>query len=171
MITKSLYILDRMKYINYFVYLTVIAALIFFVIIYFSFKTKVGRIDKKEIIDQGTSFEPCSSTIYEYYGSKAGYKTERYGIRKVISEPIHQLNFPDFSGNINVRFVINCKNEIGYFRIKAVDQDYKKVVLSDNLQKKIVSIVQQLKDWNGKNIDSYYQIQLKLKNGKVEDIF
>ena len=89
----------------------------------------------------------------------------------MISEPIHQLNFPDFSGNINVRFVINCKNEIGYFRIKAVDQDYKKVVLSDNLQKKIVSIVQQLKDWNGKNIDSYYQIQLKLKNGKVEDIF
>ena len=123
-------------------------------IIYFSFKTKVGKIDKKEIIDQGTSFEPCSSTIYEYYNDGFGYKTERYGIRKVISEPIHQLNFPNFSGNINVRFVINCKNEIGYFRIKAVDQNYKKVEISDDLQKKIVAIVQQLNDWNGKNVDS-----------------
>ncbi len=140
-------------------------------IIYFSFKTKVGKIDKKEIIDQGTSFEPCSSTIYEYYNDGFGYKTERYGIRKVISEPIHQLNFPNFSGNINVRFVINCKNEIGYFIIKAVDQDYKKVEISDDLQKKIVAIVQLLNDWIGKNVDSYYQIQIKLKNGKVEDIF
>ncbi len=140
-------------------------------IIYSSFKTKVGRIDKKEIIDKGTSFEPCSSTIYEYYNDGFGYKTERYGIRKVISEPIHQLNFPNFSGNINVRFVINCKNEIGYFRIKAVDQDYKKVEIPDDLQKKIVAIIQLLNDWNGKNEDSYYQIQIKLKNGKVEDIF
>ena len=160
-----------MKYINYFVYLTIVAVIILASIIYFSFKTKVGRIDKKEIIDQGTSFEPCSSHIYQYYSTKAGYRTERYGIRKVISEPINQLNFPDFSGNINIRFVINCKNEIGYFRIKTVDQDYKKVEISTDLQKRIVSIIQQLKDWNGKNKDSYYQIQIKLKNGKVEDIF
>ena len=67
--------------------------------------------------------------------------------------------------------MINCKNEIGYFIIKAVDQDYKKVEISDDLQKKIVAIVQLLNDWNGKNEDSYYQIQIKLKNGKVEDIF
>ncbi|MGV0924874.1 hypothetical protein [Empedobacter tilapiae] len=140
-------------------------------IIYFSFKTKVGNINKKEIIDKDISFKPCSSTIYQYYSTNVGYKTERYGIRKVISEPIHQLKFPNFSGNINVRFVINCKNEIGYFKIKAIDQDYKKVEISDDLQKKIVAIIQQLKDWNGKDEDSYYQIQIKLKNGKVEDIF
>ncbi|WP_314241748.1 hypothetical protein [Empedobacter tilapiae] len=140
-------------------------------IIYFSFKTKVGNINKKEIIDKDTSFKPCSSIIYQYYSTNGGYKTERYGIRKVISEPIHQLKFPNFSGNINVRFVINCKNEIGYFKIKAIDQDYKKVEISDDLQKKIVAIIQQLKDWNGKHEDSYYQIQIKLKNGKVEDIF
>jgi hypothetical protein len=160
-----------MKYINYFFYLTIIAGVILTGIIYFSFQSKVGRIDHKEIIDQGTNFEPCSSTIYEYYNFEIGYKTERYGIRKVISEPIHQLSFPNFSGIINIRFIINCKNEIGYYIIKAVDQDYKKVKLSDDLQKKIVSIVQQLKDWNGKNVDSYYQIQIKLKDGKVEDIF
>ncbi|WP_334125915.1 hypothetical protein [Empedobacter brevis] len=160
-----------MKYINYFVYLTIVIAIILASILYFSFKNKVGRIDKKEIIDQGTSFEPCSSTIYQYYSTKAGYKTERYGIRKVISEPIHLLSFPIFSGNINVRFVINCKNEIGYFRIKAVDQDYKKVEIPTDLHKKIVSIIQQLNDWDGRNEDSYYQIQIKLKDGKVEDIF
>ena len=160
-----------MKYINYFVYLTIVAVIILASIIYFSSKTKVGRIDKKEIIDQGTSFEPCSSHIYQYYSTKAGYRTERYGIRKVISEPINQLNFPDFSGNINIRFVINCKNEIGYFRIKTVDQDYKKVEISTDLQKRIIATIQQLNDWNGKNEDSYYQIQIKLKNGKVEDIF
>ena len=160
-----------MKYINYFVYLTIVAVIILASILYFSFKTKVGRIDKKEIIDQGTSFEPCSSHIYQYYSTKASYKTERYGIRKVISDPINQLNFPIFSGNINIRFVINCKNEIGYFRIKTVDQDYKKVEISTDLQKRIIAIIQQLNDWNGKNEDSYYQIQIKLKNGKVEDIF
>ena len=160
-----------MKYINYFVYLTIVAVIILASIIYFSSKTKVGRIDKKEIIDQETSFEPCSSNILQYYGSKAGYKTERYGIRKVISEPINQLKFPIFSGNINVRFVINCRNEIGYFRIKSVNKEYKKVEISPDLQKKIVAIIQQLNDWNGKNVDSYYQIQIKLKDGKVEGIF
>ncbi|WP_282629058.1 hypothetical protein [Empedobacter sedimenti] len=160
-----------MKYINYFVYLTIVVALIPISLFYFSYKTKVGRIDKKEIIDQETSFEPCSSNIHEYYGSKAGYKTERYGIRKVISEPINQLKFPIFSGNINVRFVINCRNEIGYFRIKSVNKEYKKVEISPDLQKKIVAIIQQLNDWNGKNVNSYYQIQIKLKDGKVEGIF
>ncbi len=160
-----------MKYIDYFVYLTIVAVIILASIIYFSFKTKVGRIDKKEIIDQGTYFEPCTSNIQEYYGTDAGYKAERYGIRKVISEPINQLDFPNISGLIVVRFVINCKNEIGYFRIKTVDQDYKKVEISTDLQKKIIAIIQQLNDWNGKNEDSYYQIQIKLKNGKVEDIF
>ncbi|WP_413533024.1 hypothetical protein [Empedobacter brevis] len=160
-----------MKYINYFVYLTIVVVLILVSILYFSFKTKVGRIDKNEIIDQGTSFKPCSSFVYQYYSVESGYRTERYGIRKVISEPIHQLKFPNFSGNINVRFIINCKNEIGYFRIKAVDQDYKNVELSSDLQKKIVAIIQKLNDWNGKNEDSYYQIQIKLRNGKVEDIF
>ena len=159
-----------MKYINYFVYLTIVVALIPISLFYFSYKTKVGRIDKKEIIDKGTSFEPCSSNILQYYGSKAGYKTERYGIRKVISEPINQLKFSNFSGNINIRFVINCKNEIGYFRIKTVDHDYKKVEISPDLQKKIVAIIQQLNDWNGKNVDSYYQIQIKLIDGNVEEI-
>ena len=160
-----------MNYINYFVYLTIILLITFISILYFSFENKVGRIDEKEIIDQGTSFKPCSSTIYQYYSTDAGYRIERYGIRKVISDPINQLNFPIFSGNINIRFVINCKNEIGYFRIKTVDQDYKKVEISTDLQKKIIAIIQQLNDWNGKNEDSYYQIQIKLKNGKVEDIF
>ena len=160
-----------MNYINYFVYLTIILLITFISILYFSFENKVGRIDEKEIIDQGTSFKPCSSTIYQYYSTDAGYRIERYGIRKVISEPINQLIFPKFSGNINIRFVINCKNEIGYFKIKAVNQDYKKVELSTDLQKKMVAIVQQLNDWDGKNEDSYYQIQIKLKNGKVEDIF
>ena len=160
-----------MNYINYFVYLTIILLITFISILYFSFENKVGRIDEKEIIDQGTSFKPCSFTIYQYYSTDAGYRIERYGIRKVISEPINQLIFPKFSGNINIRFVINCKNEIGYFRIKATDQDYKTIDIPQGLGKTIVSIVQQLKDWDGKNIDSYYQIQLKLKNGKVEDIF
>ncbi len=160
-----------MKYINYFAYITVVTALILASIIYFSFKTKVGNIDKKEIIDQETSFKPCSSTIHQYYSVDSGYRTERYGIREVIAEPMKQLNFPNFSGLIIVRFVINCKNEIGYFKIKAVNQDYKKVELSTDLQKKMVAIVQQLNDWDGKNEDSYYQIQIKLKNGKVEDIF
>ena len=41
-----------MKYINYFVYLTIVVALIPISLFYFSYKTKVGRIDKKEIIDK-----------------------------------------------------------------------------------------------------------------------
>ncbi|SFN55909.1 hypothetical protein SAMN05421738_11511 [Algoriella xinjiangensis] len=160
-----------MKYINYFVYLTIFLVIIVGAIFYFSLKTEVGNINKRDIIDQNTAFEPCSSDIYQYYNDKTGYKTERFGIRNEISQSINNLNYPNFSGLINVRFVINCKNEIGYFRIKTTNQHYKNIEIPASLQKQIVAIIQQLKNWNGKNKDSYYQIYIKIRNGKVEDIF
>lgn len=160
-----------MKYINYFVYLTIFLVIIVGAIFYFSDKTEVGNINKRDIIDQNTTFKPCSSDIYQYYNDKTGYKTERFGIRKEISQSINNLNYPNFSGLINVRFIINCKNEIGYFKIKTTNQRYKNIEIPASLQKKIVAIIQQLKNWNGKNKDSYYQIYIKIRNGKVEDIF
>ncbi len=36
----------------------------------------VSYLAQKEIIDQGTSFKPCSSTIDQYYSTNVGYKTE-----------------------------------------------------------------------------------------------
>lgn len=160
-----------MKYINYFVYLTIFLAIIVGAIFYFSDKTEVGNINKRDIIDQNTTFKPCSSDIFQYYNDVTGYKTERFGIRKEISKSIYDLNYPNFSGLINVRFIINCKNEIGYFRIKTTNQHYKNIEIPASLQKQIVAIIQQLKNWNGKNKDSYYQIYIKIRNGKVEDIF
>lgn len=160
-----------MKYINYFFYTTISLSFIIGTILFFSFHKMVGKIDKSDIIDKNTSFEPCPSAIYEYYNDGYGYKTERFGFRKIIENPIKNLNFPNFSGLINVRFVINCKNEIGYFRIKTTNQEYKSVQIGNELEYEIVKILKQLTDWNGKNENSYYQIYIKIRNGKVDDIF
>ena len=131
----------------------------------------VGVINKDEIVDKETTFKPCSSSISEYYNYDIGYKTERYGIRKIIEIPIKKLKFPNISGLINVRFVINCKNEIGYFKITTTNQAYQNIEINEHLKLEIVKIIQQLNDWNSKNEDAYYQIYIKLRNGKVEDIF
>lgn len=160
-----------MKYINYFLYLSLILTIVPISVFYFSLKSKVGKIEQSEIIDKNTAFKPCSSNIYEYYNHDIQYKTERYGLRKIILQPISSLNYPDFSGIINVRFIINCKNEIGYFKISSTNKNYKEVKIKEELQKQIITIIKKLNDWDSKNYDSYYQIQIKIKDGKVEDIF
>ena len=80
------------------------------------------------------------------------------------------------SGYITYRFIVNCHGEIGWFRNKAINFSYQKMEVDDNSLKTLLKSIQNLKDWkpgvyDGQNVDSYYQINFKIMEGKILDIF
>ena len=62
------------------------------------------------------------------------------------------------------------------FRLYCINQDYASLQLNNNEKQEILKAVQSLQKWevgkvDGKNVDSYYQITLKIEHAKVIDIF
>ena len=72
--------------------------------------------------------------------------------------------------------MINCKGETGYFRVKMVDKNLKSTVFNDEKINTLKGLVKRLENWEAgtrgeEKLDSYYQINFKINNGKVKAIF
>lgn len=163
------------KLTKYTLFVTLFLTLLSLGIIITTIIPKVGSYSKSEMIETNQKFSKCGFIVSEFYENNNAYKTGRYGIRKEILKEISLLNYPNFSGNINIRFIINCHNQIGNFRIKATNQSFDLVDLSNDLKKDIVHDVLKLMDWNNQpnflSKDSYYQLNIKIRDGKVKDLF
>ncbi|WP_313377211.1 hypothetical protein [Chishuiella sp.] len=163
------------KLTKYTLFVTLFLTLLSLGIIITTIVPKVGSYSKSEMIETNQKFSKCGFIVSEFYQNNSTYKTGRYGIRKEILKEISLLNYPNFSGNINIRFIINCHNQIGNFRIKATNQSFDLVDLSNDLKKDIVHDVLKLKYWNNQpyflSKDSYYQLNIKIRDGKVKDFF
>lgn len=160
---------------KYILIITLLLTLFTIGIIISTIVPKVGKYSENEMVQTNQKFSKCGFIVSEFYQTESTYKTGRYGIRKEILEDISHLNYPNFSGNINVRFIINCHNQIGDFRIKATNQHFDLVELNEDLKKNIVQEVLKLKEWDNQPIfllkDTYYQLNIKVRNGKIKDLF
>ena len=136
---------------------------------------RVGDISFNEELDD-SSFKVCDETrILQYYNVNANYQNGRKAIKKEIWEAIETLTF-ETHGYITFRFIINCKGEIGRFRVKSIDNELTTNEFSPDKIKALQKLIENLKHWNAgtfnsKTFDSYFVLNFKIENGKITDIF
>ena len=122
-----------------------------------------------------SNFKFCDSTNVLH--KRAFVKYEGGGIRAIqeafAKKYIFDASYQSYSGYFIIRFVVNCKNEAGRFRMQTLDSAFKPSKPPEKLRKHILTIVKDLKGWkhpiyNGKDYDGYKFITIKIVNGKIE---
>jgi hypothetical protein len=133
------------------------------------YKNQIGDTLFNSSLDD-SSFKFCDSTNVLH---KRAYVSYQGGMKALEEEFLNQFNFKsNFSGYFVVRFVVNCNNKAGRFRMEILDSNFQLTMCSDGLKKHILTIVKELKNWKhaiykGKDYDCYRFLTLKLKNGKL----
>lgn len=141
---------------------------------YYQTTHKVGELTADKRIDK--DFKVCNEDqITEYYGMDTDYQGGKKAIKDRILKDLESLNFKG-SGLITFRFIVNCKGEIGRFRVKATNLDLQKREVGTENIDEIEKALAGLKNWNpAKNnhgsYDSYYLLNFKIKDRKIADIF
>ncbi|AZI54747.1 hypothetical protein EIB75_05550 [Epilithonimonas vandammei] len=161
------------KTVNAILIVSFIASIIISILLYKSVSNQLGDI--KYISGRDDPNFDTQAHIYQYYQSNPKYKGERKGIRKEIflkDRDVQSLK----NGYITARFILNSKGQTDRYRLKAVDNNYQKnqVTLQDS--QKIISQLKILQNWipgnvKNKKVDSYVQINFKIHDGKIIDIF
>lgn len=125
-------------------------------------------------------FQLCNShlrlttpgSMYSYLG------TELMGGHHQIYKVLGQKFIPEadgFTGTIRVRFVVNCEGKTGRFEVRAMDENYVALKTLPQEANQLLEITKNLGPWKAgrrfdRNVDSYYFIAYKMKNGKVVDL-
>ncbi|QNK78285.1 hypothetical protein H7F37_04150 [Winogradskyella sp. PAMC22761] len=139
--------------------------------IYYQTTHRIGDIAFDKNIDNSAFIVCNEDRITQYYSVGTNYQGGERTIKKELNELINSLNFNE-SGFITYRFVVNCKNRVGRFRVKMVNSDLKENSFKSNNIKQIQESIKSLNGWKaGKLLDSYYVLNFKIQNGKITDIF
>lgn len=167
------------KYINYILGISflILLGLIFW--INYLVKNNVGDISFDKNLDN-PSFIICNEDrIFQYYSVGTSYVGERKVLRQSLYEHLKKENIDlgTKSGYITFRFIVNCNGQPGRYRFKEVDENFFKTNFEVSEVQKLKNAVMRLKKWNagtlkdGTSVDSYYQINFKIIEGKINDIF
>ena len=136
--------------------------------------------EKKDTSFKNTqNFEACNGEgKYQYYYDEIGTSNSRNRQEK-LSYFLEHYDYPfdsNENGYIRIRFVVNCKGEIGRFSLQEMDRDYKKKRFPLEITQQLFDLVSQLDGWipmelwSNKPIDYYVHIGFKIKNGQIEEI-
>lgn len=142
-------------------------------------KNNVGDINYNPNIDDKL-FNVCDETrVFQYYSVGTSYIGERKSIREEVFNYLKDknVNLDNKSAYITFRFIVNCNGQPGRYRYKIVDSNFKKTDFAKEEIDKLKNAVMSLKNWqagvteNKVSVDSYVQINFKIENGEIKDIF
>ena len=122
-------------------------------------------------------FQVCyPAYIYQYYGPNTTYVGGTKAIKDFFfSNFKYEPAFSTATGYITIRFVVNCKGQTGWFRIKQIDKHYEHIQFNKKVTDQLLSLTKKLSHWipgkvNGVNYDTYYYLNFKLIDGHLKDI-
>ncbi len=138
---------------------------------------QTGNITFDPKIDN-PSFHPCDTggDILQYYGLNTNYKGRVRAIKKYFGANFkYQPAYAGVTGYITIRFIVNCKGQTGWFRIKQIDKDYQPAQFNEKIVTKLLKLTKMLNGWvpgkwNGQYLDTYYYLNFKLIDGHLKDI-
>ena len=137
----------------------------------------IGYLSKS---DDNPGFTRCDENFtFGWYASAATY-TDIYHGSKASFKKFIKENFqpePDSGDNgfLNLRFIINCKGEVGNVEIIELGTDYRPKKLSPELVDQLVSLSSKSENWkvaeyDDEPVDSYMYLIFKIEDGKVSEI-
>jgi len=125
--------------------------------------------------DFSENFEPCSDKrpIGYYSSAPNAFKVNKGVFRKFILQNFKNQAYND-TGFLNLRFLINCKGEIGDMEVNELDNDFRLTTLNVNLVNHLIDLTIQKDNWAVRSSedqrDMYMYLIYKLENGKISEI-
>lgn len=137
----------------------------------------IGDIKKNN--SDNPNFELCNgeNNIMQYFNNLQGL--EYYGGKTEILKEFNNNFVPskkqNQNGIIRIRFIVNCKGEIGRFRIIEADVNYKEFKFDNEITNQLLKITKTLSGWipkmyENKEMDYYQYLIFKIENGKIKEI-
>ena len=130
----------------------------------------IGDIKKNN--SDNPNFELCNgeNNVKQYFNNSQGL--EYYGGKTKILKEFNNNFVPSTKQNqngiIRIRFIVNCKGEIGMFRIIEADNNYKEFKFDNKITKTLNDWIP--KEIRNKEIDYYQYLIFKITNGNINEI-
>lgn len=77
---------------------------------------------------------------------------------------------------MRIKFIVNCKGEVGNLEVETYSLSYKKTILNRKIVEQFFYLIEGLKDWipavdsKGERVDSFKFYAFKIVDGKLKDI-
>jgi len=129
-----------------------------------------------------TDFQLCWDDKFaiQYYAytstfNEATYGKEKYAVHQIFEANYTTVNVPAESGLVRIRFLVNCRGEVGRFRVIGMDKNYQAKVFDERITQQLVDITKNQLEWKvfktEKSERDYYQYLIfKIENGQIIDI-
>lgn len=138
---------------------------------------QVGHISKKWFSED--NFKPCfEEKVFPYYRSlrsPARFRPGKDSLKRYFKANYDNRGIINESGYITIRFLINCKGEIGRFEILEVGLDYSKKTFNKIIKNHLLTLTKSLKGWqpiefSESFFDSFFHLTFKIENGTLVEI-
>lgn len=125
-----------------------------------------------------TDFKLCGKEkdVYQYFNFGEGltYEGEKITLEKEIRTKYKSVDI-DESGLIRIRFIVNCKGELGRFRLMGMNLNYQKKDFNSKITKQLLNITKNLKGWkkqvkNNIGYDYYQYLIFKIEKGNLIEV-
>jgi hypothetical protein len=137
----------------------------------------VGNISFDPSIDD-EAFELCNDIyVKEYYvrysqDEAPTYKGEKWALDKVIMDNYTYPIDKEANGYITIRFIVNCKGEMGRFRTQTMDLNYQPMEFDNVITEQLLEAIRKLDGWiprkeGDQPIDFYQYLSFKMKDGQI----
>jgi hypothetical protein len=142
---------------------------------FLSLSHDLGHISYDALKDD-VGFNVCDSTdIY----SGRNVMLYKGGNSKLVQDCMDEYKFDtsykDYNGYIIIRFMMNCKGDVGRYRARSINLDFSPQKSPANLLQHALTIVKNRTDWSKSMMFSEEReyskfINFKFKNGKLEHV-
>ncbi|PIA78626.1 hypothetical protein BFR04_03575 [Gaetbulibacter sp. 4G1] len=137
-----------------------------------TYENQIGDTSFNPNLDN-RNFKLCDSTQVLHKRALVKYKGGTKALENdLISQFNYKSKYQSFNGYFFIRFVVNCNDETGRFRMQILDQNFKSTNCPKELEIHILKITKALKNWNhafykGKAMDCYRFLIIKMEKGKI----
>ncbi len=134
----------------------------------------IGYLDPSNP-DMDKEFRRCNPDVlpYGFYSSafKYAFKNNPTQFKESIIPRFNKESTFSDSGFLGIRFLIDCKGNIGDYEINELNLDYKKTDFEKDMVDGLLHLCLNKEHWKGsKNVDTYMYLILKIENGQILEI-
>jgi len=136
---------------------------------------RIGDIEEDPSLDDA-NFQPCNEDwIQQHYSFRNLYDGGKSAIENAFSDINIQAKWPKAKGYITIRFLVNCRQETGRFRVQEMNFNYQPTTFPKALVQQLLRTTKELDKWQPANhkkrsYDYYHYLTFKIAAGKIVEI-
>lgn len=138
-----------------------------------SYQNQIGDTPFNSTIDD-VNFKLCDSLDTLHKRAYVKYNGGNKALKKALITGYKlQSKYKLYNGYFIIRFVVNCNDIAGRFRIESLDSNFNLANPPKELKTHILTVFKNLKNWQhpfyeGKHYDGYKFITVKVTNGQIQ---